>query len=252
MPSIIITGKTRQKIISLTINIFLKIWVFTHTHTHTHRTVPPFTRFAIVNRIFKMHPEYLKQISKSPGSLPWHISFRLLLVRACKFIIRDPPRIRATSERWGQTPASYIHPPTVGTMQCMHACVRACIASVVLIHARMHIYTWDRATKCITLLIEYRPLLGRMFPPVSVGVYYAPGTPTYHTRYTGHCWFYACVTDNSFVARWLHRRYSRSRVPWLPDNARDYAREIQFLHAALLIFHFNWKRAMTVYRSLSV
>lgn len=156
---------------------FINQLIFSRMTKHTHWSVKRFSALSVEFSSPK------RNIQKNRSSVPRHIPFRLLLVRARKFIIHDPPRVRAASKREKgdrQAPASFTHPLSA---RCMRACMRACIASVVLIHARMHIYTWDRAARCITLLIEYRPLLGRMFPPVSVGVYYAPGTPAYHIRY---------------------------------------------------------------------
>jgi len=92
----------------------------------------------------------MQRIPESRLSFVPFLPFRLLLVRACRFIIRDPPRVRVASMR-GDPGRS--HPPTAGAIYaCTHASHR--IASVAPIHA--YLYVKPRA-RCITLLIEYRP-----------------------------------------------------------------------------------------------
>ena len=92
----------------------------------------------------ELHPEYSKEIFQKPWALFRDIYlsayFSYVRVNLLSEILLAYESLSA-SERWGQAPASCIHPPIHRRHDAMHACIRACIASVVLIHARMHIYT---------------------------------------------------------------------------------------------------------------
>lgn len=97
-------------------NKYLSNNLFSCMTKHARRPIRRFSSLSV--RIFfaKTHPAVQK---------PRHIPFRLLLVRARKFIIHDPPRVRAASEREGEDrhqPASPIHRRRDA---CTHACVHA-------------------------------------------------------------------------------------------------------------------------------
>lgn len=148
-----------MEIISPKINIFLQ-FILRMTRRHTSLFIK---RFATVSWLFfaKTHPA--KQISKSHGSFPQHISFRLLLVRARKFIIRDPPRVQVASERGGR------HRPALPTHhRRMHARMHACMHRIRCIHPCAHAYLYVRPCGEVHYTSNWIPATTRKNIPASL------------------------------------------------------------------------------------
>lgn len=81
-----------------------------------------FNESSVTSRASRTNIQIPPQLLPFRVYIPFLLAFRLLLVRARKFIIRDPPRVRAASEKGSQS-ASPTHRRAAPA--AMHACMHA-------------------------------------------------------------------------------------------------------------------------------